>query len=431
MRTNRRIGWGGLVVWLGLGHAVGAQTAAPVPQAPAMPMNMAMPAMPVEPLGIEASRAGSGTSWLPDTSPMAGPMRMAGTWSLMFHGAAFLEAVDTTGARAARAVDSVNWFMGMAEHPAAGGTFTVRTMLSLEPLTVGRCGYPDLLQTGELCNGSLIHDAQHPHNLVMELAAVYRHALGSAVALEIYGGPAGDPALGPVAYPHRMSAMGSPEAPIAHHWLDSTHVSFGVVTGGLYGRKWKAEASAFNGREPDDRRYRIELGALDSYAGRLWWLPTSAWAVQVSAGHLTQAEALPSGAREDVSRLTASATYHRALGAGLWATTVAVGRNEEGGRSSAAFLAETTADRSTGEWFARVEVVGKTAQDLALAVVSDDTFALTKGEIGYTRWVGEGRGLRVGLGGTVGLSVLPAGLSATYGGRSPGELSVFLAVRPR
>jgi hypothetical protein len=429
MPAKRRIWWGGLVVWFGLVQPVGAQTTAP--QAPSMPMNMPMAAMPVEPLGIDASRTGSGTSWLPDDSSMAGAMRTAGSWALMFHGAGFLEAVATTGARGDQAVDSVNWVMGMAEHTTLGGTFTLRTMFSLEPLTVSRCGYPDLLQTGELCQGAAIHDAQHPHNLFMELAAVYRHALGSSLAVEIYGGPAGDPALGPVAYPHRPSAMGSPEAPIAHHWLDSTHVSFGVVTGGLYGRRWKAEASAFNGREPDDRRYRIELGALDSYAGRLWWLPSPSWALQVSGGHLTQAEALATGAREDVTRLTASATYHRAVGTGRWATTVAFGHNREGGRASSALLAETTADLSDkAEWFGRVEVVGKTDQDLALPIVTTDTFALTKGEIGYTRWLGQARGLRLGVGGEVGLSRLPAALAAFYGNRSPAEVLVFLAVRP-
>jgi hypothetical protein len=317
MRGYYRSGWGALGALLVV-RTASAQAALPreVPETPPVQMTqMTMPMsatpMPPAPLGIDDARNGSGTSWLPDDSPMRGAMWDAGPWSLMLHGAGFLQYIQTTGARGDHEVGSVNWFMGMAERAVAGGPLTFRGMLSLEPLTVGRCGYPDLLQTGELCLGSPLHDAQHPHNLFMELAADYRHALTSSLAIEIYGGPAGEPALGPVAFPHRPSATGSPTAPVSHHWLDSTHVSFGVVTAGAYGRRWKAEASVFNGREPDDRRYRLELAPLDSYSGRVWWLPSPQWSVQVSAGHLKDAEARPAGPREDVARITASATYHR------------------------------------------------------------------------------------------------------------------------
>src|SRR5438876_2951371 len=160
----------------------------------------------------------------------------------------------------------------------------------------------------------------------MELAADYRRAINDRVAIELYGGPAGEPALGPTSYPHRLSAMPNLYAPITHHWLDSSHISFGVMTGGMYGRRWKAEASIFNGREPDDGRYNLDMGALDSYSGRLWILPTPHWAFQVSAGHLKEAEFRPSAPREDVDRFTASMTYHRLVDDRLWATTVAWGR---------------------------------------------------------------------------------------------------------
>ncbi|MGH9407996.1 MAG: hypothetical protein ACRD1V_00925 [Vicinamibacterales bacterium] len=388
--------------------------------------------MPANPLGIDHTRDGSGTSWMPDATPMQGAMRAAGPWTLMVHGSAFVQFVDTTGARGDDQLGSVNWIMGMAQRPVAGGQLLIRGMLSLEPLTVGKCGYPDLLQSGEFCNGSALHDQQHPHDLFIELAADYRRAITSSVAFEVYGGPSGEPALGPTAFPHRLSASASPIAPISHHWLDSSHVSFGVITGGVYGRRWKAETSVFNGREPDDNRYDFDFGSLTSYSGRLWILPTPAWAIQVSAGHLAQAEFILSGPREDVDRVTASATYHRLVNNRVWAATMAWGRNREAGHTSNAFLAETSADiRPRDQIFARVEVVGKTAADLVLPIATGEPFTVGKVDVGYTRWLAEGHGMRTGLGGSVGWSIVPGALASSYGGRSAREFSVFLAVRAR
>src|SRR5512138_3938293 len=244
---------------------------------------------PSRPLGISPAREGSGTSWLPDASPMYMLEARAGEWSLGLMGNAFVQWIDERGPRGGDDLGSVNWVMGMAHRPLAGGDLRGRAMFSLEPLTLGRCGYPDLLATGELCHGAPLHDRQHPHDLFMELSAAYAHALWDGIALEVYGGPAGEPALGPTAYPHRPSAMPSPIAPISHHWLDSNHIAFGVVTAGVYGRRWKIEGSAFTGREPDERRPDVDLGALDSFSARAWFLPDERWALQVSAGRLREA----------------------------------------------------------------------------------------------------------------------------------------------
>jgi hypothetical protein len=406
---------------------------------PADQRGMSMPmaagqsmAMPSNPLGIDHTRDGSGTSWLPDASPMQGAMSQHGPWMLMLHGNAFVQFIDAAGDRGDHQLGSVNWIMGMAQRPWGGGQLQFRGMLSAELLTVGKCGYPDLLQSGEACNGASLHDRQHPHDLFMELAADYRRAFTGSLAFEIYGGPSGEPALGPTAFPHRLSSMGSPIAPISHHWLDSSHVSFGVVTGGLYGRKWKAEASVFNGREPDDNRYDFDFGALNSYSGRFWLLPTAAWAIQVSAGHLTQADSHGTGPRENVDRVTASATYQRLVNDRVWATTIAWGQNRQGGQTSAAMLVETTAEVSRlSEVFARGEIVGKTPAELVLPLDGDQAFTVSKIEIGYTRWVAEQRGLRFGIGGSAGLSIVPSALASFYGGRSASEFTVFLNVRPR
>ncbi|MEO7190238.1 MAG: hypothetical protein ABI051_04220 [Vicinamibacterales bacterium] len=399
-----------------------------MPMPPAEPHQM--PAMTENPLGIDQTRDGSGTSWLPQASPMQGAMRHIGSWMLMLHGNAFLEYIAAEGPRGAEEFGSINWVMGMAQRPVRRGQLLFRTMVSVEPLTVGRCGYPTLLASGEQCRGAALHDQQHPHDVFMEVTAQYRRQLGR-VAWEVYGGPAGEPALGPTAFPHRLSAMPNPIAPVSHHWLDSTHVSFGVMTGGLYGRRWKVETSAFNGREPDDARYDLDLGALDSYAARVWLMPTPRWALQVSAGHLTEAEAGHDDSREDVNRITASATYHRLIGARLSATTVAWGRNRETGEATSAFMAETALDLTDRDvLYGRGELLQKTAQELVLPLATDESFTVQKYQVGYTRWLARLRGIRTGVGGSVGVSIVPAALAPFYGGRATPEAAVYLTVRP-
>src|SRR5262245_49031777 len=253
---------------------------------------------------IPAARDGSGTAWLPDESPMYAVHSIKGAWTLMFHGNAFLQYLKESGNRGDDQFGSINWIMGMAERRVGPGRLGLRGMFSAEPWSIRGCGYPDLLATGEECGSEQIHDRQHPHDLFMELAAIYDAPLAGNVRWQVYGGPAGEPALGPVAYPHRLSALPNPLAPISHHWLDSTHITFGVVTGAAYGRTWKAEASVFNGREPDEKRTNIDVAALDSVSRRLWFLPSPRVALQVSAGHLNEAEPGAAGAaRVDVNRI--------------------------------------------------------------------------------------------------------------------------------
>ena len=209
---------------------------------------------------------------------------------LMVHGNAFVQFLRESGTRGSQQFGSINWVMGAAQRSAGPGTLGLRAMFSAEPATIPGCGYPDLLASGERCDDEPIHDRQHPHDLFMELAASYDAPLTSRARWQLYVAAAGEPALGPVAFPHRISAMATPLAPISHHWLDATHITYGVVTGGIYGARWKAEASVFNGREPDEHRTNLDLARLDSVSGRLWFLPTSRLAFQVSIGHLAEAE---------------------------------------------------------------------------------------------------------------------------------------------
>jgi hypothetical protein len=304
-------------------------------------------------------------------------------------------------------------------------------MISVEPWTIPGCGYPNLLASGESCRGDNIHDKQHPHDLFMEVAAEYDRPLTSALRWQVYGGLAGDPALGPPGFPHRLSAMPNPISPVAHHWLDPTHITFGVVTTGIYTSRWKAEASLFNGRQPDEQRYDLDLAPLDSVAGRLWFTPTDSFALQVSAGHLNQAE--PSHAGElpiDVDRFTTSTTYHRRFGGGhLWATTFAWGANREAGEITHGVTAESSAEFTGGHtWFGRLELNGKPAHDLHI-YESTEVFTVGKLQGGYTRYLSARHGLQPGMGGSLSAAFVPESLQARYGGVGIG-FGVFLTVRP-
>ena len=378
------------------------------------------------------AREGSGTSWLPDDTPMYAVHKQAGTWTLMAHGNAFLQYLHESGDRGSDQAGSINWFMGMADRKLGSGRLELRGMFSLEPWTIRGCGYPDLLASGEICDGETIHDRQHPHDLFMELAATYDRPLAGDVRLQLYGGPVGEPALGPTAFPHRISATPNPLAPITHHWFDATHITYGVVTGGVYGKRWKAETSVFNGREPDEDRTNFDFGALDSWSGRVWFLPTNQWAIQFSGGHLTEAEAgHDGGPRIDVNRVTASATYHRMFRQGsIWASTVGWGRNQEPGSDATnAFVAETNLtldERDT--WFGRLELSGKSGHDLAIE--SSHIFTVAKLQGGYTRYFDTWNGLKPGFGAALSAGFVPDSLKSFYGSRVNVGFAVFVTLRP-
>lgn len=377
------------------------------------------------------SREGSGTAWLPDLSPMYAIHQTRGGWQLMFHGNGFLQYLNDGGDRGHDQVGSINWVMGMATRNAGGGRLGLRGMFSLEPATIGGCGYPDLLASGERCDGEPIHDQQHQHDLFMEVAASYDRPLRGTTRWQVYGGPAGEPALGPVAYPHRVSALPNLLAPITHHWLDASHITFGVVTGAVYGARWKAEASVFNGREPDERRTGFDLAPLDSVSGRVWFLPTPNLALQVSAGRLTEAEpGHDGGPAVDVTRTTASLTHHRPIGTdGIWASTAAWGRNTEAGEATNALLLETNLtlhDRDT--WYGRFEIVGKDAHDLD--VHREAVFTVAKLQGGYTRYLSSLRGMKPGIGVTASAGFVPDSLRPFYGRRVNPGVGVFVTLRP-
>ncbi|HYA97665.1 MAG TPA: hypothetical protein VEH49_06185, partial [Methylomirabilota bacterium] len=197
--------------------------------------------------GTSLMEQASGTSRDPGSAPHEMLSRRIHGWDLMFHGVFFLADIRETGPRGAGKLFSANWFMGMAEHRLGKGSFLFRTMLSLEPATVTARRYPELFQTGETAFGVPITDGQHPHNLFMEVALEYARPIGEKIMLTLYAAPVGDPALGPVAFPHRASASEIPQAPLSHHLQDSSHIADEVFTLGLKYGIFGLEASGFHG----------------------------------------------------------------------------------------------------------------------------------------------------------------------------------------
>ena len=372
------------------------------------------------------TRESSGTSWQPQASPEQGLHASFGEWTTMTHGIANAVYDDQGGPRGDSKTFATSMLMLMAQRPAAGGTFGLRAMVSGDPL-MGKRGYPLLLQTGESANGQPLVDRQHPHDLFMELSASYSHALSERSSLFLYAGLPGEPALGPPAFMHRFSGEDNPEAPISHHWLDSTHVTFGVVTLGYVYDRFKVEGSFFRGREPDENRYDIETGSLDSASLRLSYNPTRDWALQVSRGHLKSPEALHP--EDDLDRTTASAIFHHAFGAASLQTTLAWGRNAPShGEATDALLLESALRLSRSHtFFARAERTRKNELFLPGDPRAEERFSVAKLSVGYLYDLPREGRLRVGVGGLVSRYRLPGELESTYG--DPTSFMVFARVK--
>jgi hypothetical protein len=268
--------------------------------------------------------ASSGTSAEPNATPIPMLMTQKGPWMLMFHANAFVNDIQQTGPRGADKFFSTNWFMPMAQRYLGPGRLTLRAMFSLEPATITGEQYPLLFQQGETAYGLPIADGQHPHNLIMEIGALYDVRLGKRGLLSFYAAPVGDPAIGPTAYPHRASAAEDPVATLGHHQQDSTHVAYDVATVGLTYGIARIEASGFHGREPGEHRWKMSQGAIDSWATRLTLQPGKNWSGQFSYARIASPEALfPT---ENQARTTASVMYNRPLARGNWASTLLWGR---------------------------------------------------------------------------------------------------------
>jgi hypothetical protein len=378
------------------------------------------------------SREGSGTSWIPDSSPMYGRMFMFDDNMLMLHGAIFPRYTNVSTRRGDDRLDAPNWFMAMFSHPLGESTqFGSRLMMSLDPLTEGGGGYPLLFQTGEAWNGEALHDRQHPHDLFDELSFSLSQKFEHDLSAYIYFGYPGEPALGPPAFMHRPSAMDDPDAPIGHHWQDSTHITFGVATLGAQWRNVKLEGSIFTGREPDEDRYDFDRPRFDSYSGRLSWNPTRNLALQVSYGYIKSPEELHPETK--IHRTTASAIYNLPLGHDTnWSNTFVWGQNnatEEGKTQS--FLIESNYQRGRDTVYFRWERVQKSGHELVLKPFDEsEIFPVSGYSLGYVRDLSHGNGIDIGLGTQFTINDRPDSLDRYYGDDLGYAFQFFLRVRP-
>jgi hypothetical protein len=395
------------------------------------PQGMTMP-------GMENSVGflSSGTSVQPKTTSESESMihTTFGNWTFMLHANAFIVDTQQSGPRGADKFYSVNWIMPTFIWTAGRHSIGFRTMLSADPATVTKRRYPELFQSGETAFGLPIVDAQHPHELFMELAARYDAKLTEKSAVFAYGGLLGEPALGPTAFPHRSSASENPAAVLGHHQQDSTHISNNVITLGFVGGPLQLEASTFHGREPDENRWNIDGGKPDSFAARMTLAAGNDFSGQFSIGRINNREALEPDM--DTLRTTASIHHSRSLASGHVSTSLIWGRNKDmeghGSRIFNAYTAESTVNFSTNNWaWTRIENVDRDRTLLELSGSEEPIGRVQAYTFGYERDIPVGTdALRVGLGAQVTGYGLTSEMKTVYGDR-PAGFSVFLRIRPR
>ena len=389
------------------------------------------------------NREGSGTAWLPDSTPMHAYTRMYKDGGmLMLMGSAFLRYtqvgstrdISASGKGGRARVDAPNMFMAMYSRPLSSKSqLGLRVMASLDPVTQRGYGYPLLYQSGELFKGEPIHDRQHPHDFISELAASYSYKTAENQSFFIYGGIVGEPALGPAMFLHRPSGANNPDAPIGHHWQDASHITWGVITGGYNFGKFKVEASAFNGTEPDENRWAFDKPKLDSFSGRFSFNPTKDLSLQFSHGYLKK----PERAEPDLDhmhRTTASAIYNKNFSETKnWASSFVWGQNYKEGAATNSFLFESDYSFGKNAVFGRIERVQKDGHELVLDhddPIHNNVFWVGAYSIGYVRDIIQNKGIDVGLGGMATFNSNPAALVPYYGGTKHSGFQFFLRFRP-
>jgi hypothetical protein len=382
----------------------------------------------------------SGTSIEPASLDESNPMvhSTVENWTLILHGVAFISNIQQSGPRGHDKTFSTNWFMPMLTRDFGRQRLSFRTMISLEPWTVTQRRYPELFQTGETAYGIPIVDGQHPHDLIMELTGRYDLQLTDKSSFFLYGGPVGEPALGPPAYPHRASASENPLAVLGHHQEDSTHVSDAVITAGLVDRRLQIEASTFHGREPNENRWNIDTGAPDSYSGRLTVAANDNLVGQFSMGRINQREALEPNL--DTIRTTASLEHHLPFSRGQISTSLIWGRNKDlthpGRRIFNSYTFESTINFRIRDWlWTRIENVDRDQTLLVGEVPAARNVEETPiGKIqaytfGYEHDIPSPRSLNLGLGGQFTTYGMTPQIANVYGNH-PASVVVFLRVRP-
>ena len=373
-------------------------------------------------LSLPMTRNGSGTGWQPDASPMYAAMShdLYG-WQVMLNNAEY---------RHNSGFSAPNYGMAMAQRQiGTNGLLSLQLMLSADALTVGGAGYPLLFQTGETWEGRSLVDHQHPHDLFSSLAVSYTQRFSESVDANIYLGYPGEPALGPTAFMHRASSIANPDAPLSHHWMDATHITFGVATAGLRWESVKLEGSIFTGREPDENRYDFDPALFDSYSWRLSWAPNRHVVAQVSQGFLHQPEPTSSN---DVLRSTASVQVAGGSSTTWWSGIAAVAHNNAGhGHEEWAVLLEGSLDVDGTLPYFRSEWVQKSWDELQIDTGEghDRLANILAISLGVSQKLVTLASLDLSIGAQATLHAIPDDLNSSYG-RLPLSVQAYVRLTP-
>lgn len=420
-------------------------------------MEMSKPTPMVQPTTLLANilqHTTAGTSIEPAAEPVPMLMRASSGWTFMLHGTAFVADTQqhASSPRNRDKLFSTNWAMPMAQHRLGPGSLTLRTMFSLEPATVTGRFFPELFQQGETAYGAPIIDGQHPHDFVMELAALYDVPIAEHTLVSLYLAPVGDPAIGPTAYPHRLSASEDPIATLGHHQQDSTHIAFNVMTAGLTYKTLRAEISGFHGAEPTEARWHLQPSpngvTPDSISGRLTWAPTPRIAAQYSVAHIASPEAL--SLSQNQFRQTASVMFSRPVGAhkdttsmpgmmmstpasGNWSTTLVWGQTKSlpDNQTENSYLLESLLTLHRNSFYTRMEAAARTSELLTPAPSVEIPVGHVQAyTLGYDRAYRIAPHLEAAPGIQFTQYRTPDALTPTYG-RTPFSVVTFLRLRLR
>jgi hypothetical protein len=388
-------------------------------------------------LDLPMNRDGSGTSWVPDATPMYAYMIHSKGWMSMVHGSFFArynnQDLFKSGSRGGAKADVPNWIMAMTQHKVgANGLFSVNTMFSFDPFLVGNNGYPLLYQTGESYKGKKLVDRQHPHDLFAELSVAYTQRVAKDADISLSVGYPGEPALGPPVFMHRLSAMNNADAPLGHHYQDATHITFGIATLGFRYKDVKLEGSVFTGREPDEFRYGFDKIRFDSYSARLSYNPSKEWALQVSDGYIHSPEEIEP--QQNVNRFTASAIHTKMLGSDSYiATTLVYGQNHysDNGKTQPSVLLENTFQLGKAAIYGRYEFVQKDAEELDMhdAYPANPNFNINAITLGTNRILGSFKNTNITGGIQATANFSPSALKPLYG-TAPIGFEVYLRINP-
>ncbi len=402
-------------------------------------MNMNMPMNNMSSsfsLNLPMSRDGSGTGWSPDAATMYGTMYHSKKWMYMLHYNLFIrynkQDLNDKGSRGDEMFDAPNWLMFMGQRKVGEhGLFRFGSMFSLDAVVTGQKGYPLLFQSGESAHGTPLVDRQHPHDLFSELSVAYSYALSKKTDLFVYIGYPGEPAIGPVAFMHRASAIDNPDAPISHHWIDATHITFGVTTLGLRLGQFKLEGSSFTGREPDENRYDFDKPRFDSYSGRLSFNPSKNWALEVSHAYIKSPEA--SHPDENVNRTVASAEYALPLmNNNSFNATAIWGMNKQKDKDGEnAALLEASYHFKKFAFYGKYEYVQKTTEELNLneALYGNALFKVNAYTLGINYDLLQLNKTKIAVGSHFTLYNEDSRLSSLYG-KNPTAVEVYLRIYP-